>query len=295
MQHALFVARDDLGRFELEQATQAAVAVDDAAVEVIEVRGRKTTAVQRHQGTQIGRQHGQHLEHHPVGLDARLLERLHQLEPLGVFLDLDLRAGQVIAQLLDLDIKVQPFEQVLDAFGAHLGLELVAVLLALGIEVILAHDGELLERGHARVGHDIGFKVQHALDVAQRHVEHQAQAAGQRLEEPDVGAGCSQVDVAHALAAHLGLRDFNAALLADDAAVLEPLVFAAQALVVFDGPEDLGAKQAVALGLEGAVIDGLGLFDLTERPGTDLLGRSQTDLDGIEMLIGGELLEQVEE
>jgi hypothetical protein len=82
----------------------------------------------------------------------------------------------------------------------------------------------------------------------------------QGLQEPDVGAGRGQVDVAHALAAHLGLRDFNAALLADHAAVLQALVLAAQALVVLDRAKDLGAEQAVALGLEGAVVDGLGLL-----------------------------------
>ncbi|MDT4833133.1 hypothetical protein FQZ97_667230 [compost metagenome] len=109
-----------------------------------------------------------------------------------------------------------------------------------------------------------------------------------------MGAGRGQVDVTHALAAHLGLRDFNAALLADHAAVLQALVLAAQALVVLDGAEDLGAEQTVALGLERAVVDRLRLLHLAERPRTDLLGRSHADLDGIEMLIGRELLEQVE-
>ncbi len=105
---------------------------------------------------------------------------------------------------------------------------------------------------------------------------------------------CRQVDVAHALPAHFGLGHFNAALLADHAAMLEALVFAAQAFVVLDGTKNLGAKQAVTLGLEGAVVDGFGLFDLAERPRTDLLGRGHANLDGIEMLIRRELLEQVE-
>jgi hypothetical protein len=69
-----------------------------------------------------------------------------------------------------------------------------------------------------------------------------------------------ELDVAHALAAHLGERHFDAALLADHAAVLQALVLAAQALVVLDRPEDLGAEQAVPLRLEGAVVDRLGFF-----------------------------------
>jgi hypothetical protein len=89
-------------------------------------------------------------------------------------------------------------------------------------------------------------------------------------------------------------RDFNAALLADHAAVLQALVLAAQALVVLDRAKDLGAEQTIALRLESTVVDGFRLLHFTERPGTDLLGRGQTDLDGIEMLIRRELLEQVE-
>src|SRR6185436_9718613 len=100
---------------------------------------------------------------------------------------------------------------------------------------------------------------------AQREVEEVADAARQPLEEPDVGNGRGELDVAHALAAHARAGHLDAALVADDAAVLHALVLAAQALPVGDRPEDLGAEEPVALGLEGAVVDGLGLGDLTKR------------------------------
>jgi hypothetical protein len=67
-----------------------------------------------------------------------------------------------------------------------------------------------------------------------------------------------------------------------------------QALVVLDRAEDLGAEQTIALGLERPIVDGLGLLHLAERPRADLLRAREADLDGIEMLIGGELLEKVE-
>jgi hypothetical protein len=140
----------------------------------------------------------------------------------------------------------------------------------------------------------IGLEVQHALDVAQRHVEHHAQTRRQRLQEPDVRGRAGQLDVAHALAAHLGQRDLDAALLADHAAVLQALVLAAQALVVLDRPEDLRAEQAVAFGLERAVVDRLGLLDLAKRPRTDLLGRCEPDLDRVELFLLLNLLEQIE-
>src|SRR5215470_650116 len=88
--------------------------------------------------------------------------------------------------------------------------------------------------------------------------------------------------MAHALAPHLRQRHLDAALLADDAPILHPLVLAAQALVVLDRPEDARAEQAVAFRLERTIVDRLRLLDLAERPGADLLRRCDRNLDLIE-------------
>src|SRR6266478_7602864 len=96
-------------------------------------------------------------------------------------------------------------------------------------------------------------------------------------------AGRSQLDVAEALAANLAKRDFHAAFVADHAAVLHALVLAAQALPVGDGAKNLGAEQAVAFRLKGAVIDSLRLGDFAVRPGTNFLGTRQADANGIEI------------
>src|SRR5207302_319735 len=117
------------------------------------------------------------------------------------------------------------------------------------------------------------------------HVEHEAEARRQRLQEPDVRRRAGELDVAHALAADLGKRHFDAALLADHAAVLEALVLAAKALVILDRPENLGAEEAVALRLERAVVDGLRLLYLAVGPRADLLGRCEPDLDRVELLV----------
>src|SRR5579863_2779820 len=47
LQHALFVAHDDIGRAQLDEALQAIVAVDDAAIEIVEVRRREAAAIER--------------------------------------------------------------------------------------------------------------------------------------------------------------------------------------------------------------------------------------------------------
>src|SRR5688572_24773740 len=93
-----------------------------------------------------------------------------------------------------------------------------------------------------------------------------------------------QFDMAHALATHLRERDFNAALLADHATILHALVLAAQALVVLDRAEDARAEQAVALRLEGTIVDRLRLLDLAIRPGADALRTGDRDADLIEGL-----------
>src|SRR5271155_977599 len=93
-----------------------------------------------------------------------------------------------------------------------------------------------------------------------------------------------ELDMAHALAPHSRQRHFDRALLADDALVLHALVLAAQALVVLDRAEDARAEQAVALRLEGAVVDGLRLFDLAVRPGQNLFRARDRNPDLVEDL-----------
>src|SRR5205085_9857931 len=90
LKHALLVTHDDIGSVELQQAAQTVVAVDDAAVQVVEVGGRETATIQRHQRTQVRRQHGQHRQHHPLRLVAGLDERLDQLQTPGQSLQLRL-------------------------------------------------------------------------------------------------------------------------------------------------------------------------------------------------------------
>src|SRR5258708_15575699 len=90
--------------------------------------------------------------------------------------------------------------------------------------------------------------------------------------------------MAHALAPDPRQRYFDRAFFADDALVLHPLVLAAQALVILDRPKDARAEQTVALGLEGAVVDGLRLLDLAVGPGQNLFRARDGDSDLVEDL-----------
>ena len=106
---------------------------------------------------------------------------------------------------------------------------------------------------------------------------------GSPLKNQTWEQGRCELDVAEALAANFAERDFNAALIADDSAMLHALVFAAEAFPVGDGAKNFGAEKAVTFGLEGAVVDGLWLGDFAVRPRADTLWTRQTYANRIEI------------
>ena len=72
LEHALFVANNDIRRIELQQSLETVVPVYHPAVKIVEIGSRKAATLQRHQRPQIGRQDRDYLEDHPFGLIAGL-------------------------------------------------------------------------------------------------------------------------------------------------------------------------------------------------------------------------------
>jgi len=168
--------------------------------------------------------------------------------------------------------ELKSLQQFADRLGADHGGEAVLAVFVLRLQVLVFRQQlTVLERGQTGLENNVVFEIQNPLEILQRHVEQKADTGRQRLQEPDVRNRCGQFDMAHALAPDPRQRHFDRALLADDALVLHALVLAAQALVVLDRPENTRAEQAVALGLEGAVVDGLRLLDLAVGPRQNLL------------------------
>src|SRR5438552_4089465 len=278
LQHALFVPEDDLRRPVQDQLLQPVVAVDDAAVQVVEIARREAPAVQRHQRPQVGRDDRDDVQDHPARVVPALTrvagvpERVDDLQALELLLLAVLArlARDCLAQLVRQLVHVQALEQRPHRRRADVGLERrVALGLRLGTELEEAVFVEQLLVLHlllARLDHHVIRVVDHPLEVAQGHVEQVAHGRRQRLEEPDVRHRHRELDVPHALASHLGERDLHAAAVADDAAVADALVLAAVALPVLHRAEDALAEQPVPFRLEGPVVDGLGLGDLAPRP-----------------------------
>ena len=82
LEHALFVAHDDFGRHQVDEPLEPVVAVDDPAIQVVQVAGGEASAVQLHHRAQFGRQHGQLGEYHPVRLVLALAERFYDAQAL---------------------------------------------------------------------------------------------------------------------------------------------------------------------------------------------------------------------
>src|SRR5438128_1647623 len=89
--------------------------------------------------------------------------------------------------------------------------------------------------------------------------------------------------MAQTFAPHFRLRHFNAALVADHAAVLHALVLATETLPVCNGSEDPRAEQAIAFGFERAIVNRFRLSYFTVRPLTDLFRRSERDANRLEV------------
>ena len=130
LEHALLVVDDDLGGTEVEETLQPVVAVDDAAVEIVEIRGGEPAAVELHHGTQVRRNDGNGVEHHPGRVVVAAEEGGNNLQTLqGAGLALPLAVGDGLTQLLGLTLQVEGLEAHLDGLGAHVTGEVLAVAL----------------------------------------------------------------------------------------------------------------------------------------------------------------------
>src|SRR6267143_1522798 len=192
LEHALFVAHDDVRRVQLHQLLQAVVAIDDAAVEIVQIGSGEAAAIQGYERTQLRRQDWKNVQNHPLGFVAALAERFEHFQALGVFdslLEARVRLhlfAHLFGKLFDFDA----LQEFLDGFRAHLRAELSGkILLEFAIFFLGEHLAFLDARNIARIDDDVAFKVQDAFEVAHGNVQQVANARRQALEEPDVRAG----------------------------------------------------------------------------------------------------------
>ncbi len=187
LQHPLLVVDDDLGRAQIDQSLEAVVAVDHAAVQVVQVGGGEAATVELNHRAQLRRDHRNGVEHHAHGRVAVGLEGRDNLEPLErAQLLLALTAADGLAQRLGLGVDVEVLHQLLDGLRTHGTGEVLAVAVdQLAVEHLI--DDELLDRQLGEGVPDLVEPVQLALGAVAQ-LTHFALAAVLDLAA-DVGFG----------------------------------------------------------------------------------------------------------
>ena len=298
LQHTFLVAQDHLGSLDLDQTLQTVVTDNDTTVEVVQIRRGETSAVQRHQRAQLGRNHRQHLQHHPLGFvpafrSTEHLDHIQTFERLALALLRGFRRS-LVTQGIGHGIQIDLLKQRIDRLGTHLGHELVGIavierLVALrqrahDVQILFLREGlqpfHPLLGGSTGVDYHIALVIDDRLQLLGRNTQQIADLRGQGAEIPDMHHRHHQRNVAHTLAAHLFLGHLHAAAVADDALVTDTLVLAAMALVVFHGTEDTLAEKTVAFRLVGTIVNGFRLQHLAARLRQNLFRRSQSDRNG---------------
>ena len=175
LQHPLFVADDDIGCTQFDQALQTVVPVDHTTVEVVEVGGCEAATVQRHQRAQFRWDHRDYGEHHPFRAVAGFEERLHDLEALDDLLRLQFTGcfGEFRTELFGFCFEVDLSQHFADRFSADIGGEGVCAVLVLRVEILFfGHQLAVGQVCQTRLDHDVVFEVEDAFEVTQRHVQH---------------------------------------------------------------------------------------------------------------------------
>ncbi len=289
LQHALLVADNHIRRLEREQISQTVVTVDDAAIKVIQIARRKLAAFQRNERTKLWRNHRQHVENHPFRLRLRRTEPFNHLHALGDFLAV-LLGARVLHFLFEVRhqfIKVDLAKKLTHSLRAHLRLEAIIVLF-LRVRVFRVRQNlAFLERRVARLNNHPVLIIKDAFKLVRRLIEQQAHARRRALEEPNVAHWHRKFNVAHALTAHRSKRHFYTATVANNAFVLNLLELAACAFPVLRRTENLFAEQTFLLRTVRAIVNRFRILDLTVRPTTDRLRRSELNLDRI--IMGGRI------
>ena len=120
LEHPLLVVHDDFRSAQIEQSLETVVAVDHAAIEIVQVRGGKPATIELHHRTKIRWNDWNGFEDHRLRIVLALEERLDDLEALRGSLPL-LRGVRVehFVEEIHLAVEIDPGQVVLDRLSAH--------------------------------------------------------------------------------------------------------------------------------------------------------------------------------
>ena len=121
LQHAFFVAHDDIRSAQFEQAFQAIIPVDNTTIEVVKVRGSKATAIKLYHWSQFWWNYWHDIHNHPFRTIARLTEGFNHFQTANSFnFALTTSGFQFRTKLVVQSIQVKFRQKGLDSFSTHI-------------------------------------------------------------------------------------------------------------------------------------------------------------------------------
>ena len=276
LQHTLLVLYDDRRCSQLQQLLQTVVAGDDTAVEIIEVAGGETSAVQLQHRTQIRWNDRDDRQHHPLRLVAGTAEGLDRVQTLDQFFML--LALCIFHGFLDglvFLFKVDILQQGQRSLCTGLGHKAARTVDGHIFTVFLFRQYLLVfQLRIARIGNDPGDEVDDFLQLLRCDIQQQRHTGRNAAQIPDVRDRRSQLDVSHTFTAHRRLGDLDAAAIADHAFIANLFILSAVTFPVLARTEDALTEQTVPFRFLRTVVDRFRLFDLSVAPLVDALRRS---------------------
>ena len=149
---------------------------------------------------------------------------------------------QFLGQLFQINVG----QKRLHRFGAHTSLEIIFIFLTVIAVFLFAENLVLDQRRLTGIGDNIRRKIKHLFEDPWADIQQQTHAGRDTLEIPDVGNGSGQLNVAHALATHLGAGNFHAAAVADLAFEADLFVLSAMAFPILGGAENALTVQSAS-------------------------------------------------
>ena len=280
LQHTFFIADNDIRRMQLQQTFQTVVTVNNTAIQIVQVGGCETTAIQLYHRTQFRRNNRNYIHNHPFRTVAGFQECFGYFQTAdSTYTALTAQLLHFMAQLLCQSFQINSFQQLFNSLSPHTYTDACFRIFITFFHVLRLGQQLAFNQVSAftRVKYDEAGKIQNFFQATRRNIQNQAHTAGDTFEVPDMGNRRSQFDVAHTVTTNLAAGNFNAALVADNTLITDAFIFAAMTFPILSRAKDSFAEQAIPFRLQGSVIDGFGFFYLAVGPGSNLVRRSQTD------------------
>ena len=183
----------------------------------------------------------------------------------------------LLSSLAALSLNTSQLRLNLTANSVHVSVQSSLKLLLLTVVSSLQHRQILMTSFLVNLSDHVRSEVNDLLQVLRSQIQQVTQAGRNTLEVPNVGNRSSQLNVTHTLTTYLRAGHLNTTALTHNALEAHALVLTAVALPVLGGAEDTLVEEAVLLGLQGTVVDGLGLLNLTKGPTTDVVGGGEAN------------------